>query len=200
MMRLEEMISNSIILAVHPHYVIDAASAAASRWSESPQKYGPQRMQILINYIKKFKIFIRNKAEQNVLIIITSMGEPITLHNWYDQEAHWEQETDKVKIGQEQEQVYQIYKDLVDFIHEIAHNQNVHIMSEDQAGQILNSEKFINVIKKAKTNKIQILGGNLSGCLQRSIKMIEKLPNPPEIHVVTELTFDDDSKFWDRHV
>ena len=190
---LEMALSPSIILAVHPNYVIDAAGAASSKYADSPEKFGPHRMKILKNYINRFKRFIAGQQNSGATIIITTMGEPYQLHHWHDEISHWEK-ADVVKMGMEQEEVYQLHQDLMDFIHQLAAENNVYVVPENEAGAACREGRLDHVLDNA--DEMQIIGGNLSGCLRHTVKEISKRPNGPAIRVVKELSFDDDPKFW----
>lgn len=194
-MRLIEMATSSVVFAVHPNYIIDAASAASSKWADSPEKYGPHRMKILKNYINRFKRFLDGKVNAGSMIVITTMGEPYSLHNWHDEKSHWEK-ADAIKMGMEQEEVYQLYKDLMDYIYQLASEPNVYVVPEESAGDACKLGRLDHVLDRA--DEVLIIGGNLSGCLRHTIKTISKRPNGPSIRVMRELTFDDDPEFWGR--
>ena len=196
-MRLSEMTTNSVVFAVHPNYIVDAASAASSKWSDSPEKYGPHRMKILKNYINRFKRFISGKHNNGATIVITTMGEPYSLHDWHDEKLHWEK-ADVSKMGIEQEEVYKLHKDLMDFIYQLSADPNVHIIPEKDAGAACRQGRLDHILDRA--DELQIIGGNLSGCLRNTVKSISKRPNGPSINIVRELSFDDDSDFWERSV
>lgn len=194
-MRLIEMAHRSVVFAVHPNYVVDAASAASSKWAENPEKHGPNRMKILKNYIDRFKRFIQGKHNSGATIVITTMGEPYTLNNWHDEKSHWEK-ADPIKMGMEQEEVYQLHQDLMDFIYELASSPNVFVVAEREAGAACRQGRLDHILDRA--DELQIIGGNLSGCLRNTVKNISKRPNGPSISIVKELSFDDDPSFWSR--
>jgi hypothetical protein len=194
-MRLIEMATGSVVFAVHPNYVIDAASAASSKWADDPEKYGPQRMKILKTYIDRFKRYMSGQHNSGATIVVTTMGNPYTLDNWHDEKSHWEK-ADVVKMGMEQEEVYQLHQDLMDFIYQLASSPNVYVVPEKEAGAACREGMLDFVLDRA--DELQIIGGNLSGCLRHTMKSISKRPNGPSINIVRELSFDDDPEFWER--
>lgn len=43
-----DVFSKPVVFAVHPNYIVDAAQAAASKWAETPEKHGPNRVRVSI--------------------------------------------------------------------------------------------------------------------------------------------------------
>jgi len=194
-MRLIEMADKSVVLAVHPNYIVDAVAAASSKHAENPEKFGPHRMKMLKKYIDRFKRFVDGKKNSGATVIITTMGEPYQLHDWYDHKSHWEK-ADVIKMGMEQEEVYQYHQDLMDYIYQIASEPNVYVFPEKSAGDACKNGKLDRILDHA--DEMLVIGGNLSGCLRNTVKMIGKRPNGPAVKIVRELSFDDDSEFWGR--
>ena len=190
-----DVFSRPVVFAVHPNYIIDAAQAAASKWAKNPEKHGPNRMKILTTYVNRFKRFIDGQLSNGATIIITTMGDPIQLDNWYDEKAHWEK-TDLIEMEKEQAKVHNIHTELMNYISEISTSSNVFVMPETSAGDACEQGKLDHVLDD--TEEVLIIGGNLSGCLKNTVKNISKRPNGPSIKVVKELTFDDNPEFWNR--
>lgn len=192
---LYENTMKTVVLAVHPNYVVDAAAAASSKYGNQPEKHGPNRLKILINYVNQFKTYISDQLRAGSTIVITLMGEPYQLKNWHDPKSHWEQ-TNKEKQEAEQEQVIRIHQDLMDFIDKIGQHPNVHIVSEDAAGDACKNGELNNILSNA--NQMFIIGGNLTGCLSNTLKALSTTMNKLNVEVLEKLTFDDDPKFWSR--
>jgi hypothetical protein len=191
-----DVFHKSVVLAVHPNFVVDAAQAASSKFTDNPGKHGPHRLKILKNYVNRFKRFISGKQSSGATIIITLMGDPYSLDSWYDEIGHWEK-ADPIKMGMEQEEVYQLHQDLMDFIYQLAAESNVYVIPEKSAGAACRQGKLDHILDDA--DEMQVIGGNLKGCLNYTVKSISKRPNGPSIKIVKELSFDDNMEFWDRN-
>jgi nicotinamidase-related amidase len=194
-----DIFTNKVVLAVHPNHVIDAASAASSRWGPSPQIHGPYRLKILLNYIEKFKRFITQQRRAGSTIIVTFLDkQPATLEAWYDEGEHWqgkypdkEPVADVVKLGMEQENVSQAHQDLMDFIHQ---HDDIHTVVEHDAGGACKDGRLQHILKGA--DEVVLIGGNLTGCLKNTLKALES--QGLTVNVYEHLTFDDDPSFWER--
>lgn len=208
-----DVFHQTVVIAVHPDHVIDASAAAASVYGEQPEIYGPHRLAILKSYIDKFKKFMLKQKANGAKIVITLMGKPSQLEGWYDKKAHWkvkripkagggykydESNVDHVKMGMEQEEVGQLHQDLIDFINQLSVDPNVDVVSEEGAGAACNRGELNHILKDA--DEILVIGGNLTGCLENTVRFLAKHPNGPKTKIVNELTFDDDSGFWKRHL
>ena len=188
-----DVFRKNVVLAVHPNYVVDAVVFAST-----DKDYGPQRLQMLKNYIDRFKRFIDGQISSGSTVIITMIGDAMQLDTWYDPRNHYEDEgqVDPVKMGMEQEEVGSLHQDLKDYIHEKASLPNVYVVSERLAGDACRTGKLDDMLEGA--DELSVVGGHLTGCLSRTVEMLRKRPDGPEVSIITELTFDDDENFWKR--
>lgn len=178
-----DIFNKIIILAVHPNYVIDAAAQA-----DSSEEYKPHRLNILKNYISRFKNYINKQKQSGATIIITTLGNPYYLDVWQSEG------TDTIEGGMEQEEVYQLHQDLMDYIHQLANDPKVYITPEEYAGAACRQGKLDHILNDV--DEVQVIGGNLTGCLKNTVEALGKRPSGPTTRIVHELSFDDDPKFW----
>ena len=123
------------------------------------------------------------------------MGDPYQLDNWHDPKAHYKK-NDAEKMGMEQDEVHALHQDLMDYIYERAANPNVIVTKETSAGDACRSGKLNHFFDGA--DEIQVVGGNLTGCLKQTVKALSRDIEGPSVRIVRELTFDDDPEFWKR--
>lgn len=192
---LLETSQEQTVLAVHPNHVVDAAHAAASRHHSTPEIYGPHRIKILLNYIESFKSFIQQQVDLNNNIIVTLLDKPpASLDDWYDPRDYWQDKVDLIKQGMEQEEVYQAYQDLMDFIHELNDDSKFHVVEEHSAGDACRDNRLQHIL--GRTDEVLLIGGNLTGCLDNTLRALKD--RGLRVHIIERLTFDDNPGFWGR--
>ena len=96
----------------------------------------------------------------------------------------------------EQEEVIGLHQDLMDYVYEKAALPNVHVVPERLAGEACRKGQLDHLLKGA--SEVSVLGGHLTGCLDKTIESMKQRAEGPNVNVVTELTFDDDENFWKR--